>query len=986
MQVVLRSASRIWKVCILTLCLAVGILSAAVADYEGQPVGSIAFEPAQQPLTAVELEQVVVLRTGAPLKLAEVRESLSRLFATGRYSDIAVEAESKGGEVAVRFLTKGAWFVNAVSVTGVPSPPGSGELVNSTGLTLGSPLDSDGVTRAVEQLQRVLTANGFYQAKIEPRFSFGDSQTQQEDVEFVVTPGVRARYGALVVQGNLTRPTAKIIGDTGWKGWFGWQPVNETRTQRGIESILQAYRKQNYLMAKVTLVRIDHNPATGRAIPVLEIAEGSPVVIETAGAKVSQSRLRRLVPVFEEQSVDLDLLLEGVRNLTDYFQMQGYFDAKIDVPSQTVDNGVLRIRYVIERGDRHKLAQIEVQGNRYFNTTTIRERMFVTPASTQVRRGRYSASMLLHDVDAIRGLYLTNGFRDVKVSSEVQSDFGGKAGDIAVAIKIEEGSQWFVSRVEFTGASAESEKAIRSMLQAGSGQPFSEANVASDRDNILAYYFEQGYSEVSFDWSYADSGKPNQVNLRYMIVEGQRHFVRTIFVNGLKTTRPGLVERRISLKAGDPVSQTQMLATERRLYDLGIFAKVDMAVQNPDGEEPDRNLVLQLEESRKYSMSAGFGLEIARIGGGQTSLESPAGQAGFSPRVSLGLSRLNFLGWAHTVSLRGRASSLQQRAEVTYLAPQIRGWQSVDLSFTALFDTSRDVRTFSVRRWEVSAQIAQRWTRSRTVFYRMAYRRVGVSAVKINELLIPLLSQSVRVGMPSIAYVDDRRDDPVDSRRGTYNSLDMGVANKYFGSQADFFRLLARNSTYHPIGPRLVLARNFSFGWIQPLRIPSGATTEFQAIPLAERFFAGGASSHRGFPDNQAGPRDTATGFPLGGNALLVFNTELRFPLIGANLGGVLFHDMGNVYSRVQDVSFRLRQRGLQDFNYMVHSPGIGIRYRTPIGPVRIDIAYSPNSPRFFGCSGTLDQRVACSDPKNNLQTDQRISRFQFHFSLGQTF
>jgi outer membrane protein assembly complex protein YaeT len=968
------------------LCLAAGILSAAVADYEGQPVGSIAFEPAQQPLTAVELEQIVGLRTGAPLKLSDVRESINRLFATGRYSDIAAEAELKGGEVAVRFLTKGAWFVNTVSVAGVPSPPGSGELVNSTGLTLGSPLDDDGVARAVEQLQRVLTANGFYQAKIEPRVTIEDSQTQQQNVQFVVTPGARARYGAPVIQGNQTRPTAKIIGDTKWKGWFAWQPVNETRTQRGIESVLQAYRKKNYLMAKVTLDRIDHDPAAGRAIPVLEIAEGSPVVIATAGAKVSQSRLRRLIPIFEEQSVDRDLLLEGVRNLTDYFQMQGYFDAKIDVADPTTEKGVLRILYTIERGDRHKLAQVEVQGNLYFKTATIRERMFVTPASTQVRRGRYSASMRTHDEETITDLYRTNGFRNVKVSSAVQPNFGGKAGDIAVAFKIDEGSQWFVAGVEFTAASAENEKKIRSMLQAGLGQPFSEANVASDRDNILAYYFEQGYSDVSFDWSYADSGSPNQVNLRYLIAEGQRHFVRNVFVSGINTTRPGLVQRRIALKAGDPVSQTQMLATERRLYDLGIFAKVDMAVQNPDGDEPDRNLILQLEESRKYSISTGFGFEFGSIGGSQASLESPAGQAGLSPRVSLGLSRLNFLGWAHTVSIRGRASNLQQRVEATYLAPQIRGWQNVDLSFTGLFDTSRDVRTFAARRWEASAQIVQRWTRSRTLFYRIAYRRVGVSNVKINELLIPLLSQSVRIGIPSGTYIDDRRDDPVDSHRGTYNSLDVGVANKYFGSQVNFSRLLVRNSTYHPIGARLVLARNFSFGWIQPLRIPSGATTEFEAIPLAERFFAGGASSHRGFPDNQAGPRDTSTGFPLGGNALLIFNTELRFPLYGANLGGVLFHDMGNVYSRVQDVSFRVRQRGLQDFNYMVHAAGLGIRYRTPIGPVRVDLAFSPNSPRFFGCSGTLDQLVACSDPANGLQTNQRISRFQFHFSLGQTF
>ncbi len=241
------------------------------------------------------------------------------------------------------------------------------------------------------------------------------------------------------------------------------------------------------------------------------------------------------------------------------------------------------------------------------------------------------------------------------------------------------------------------------------------------------------------------------------------------------------------------------------------------------------------------------------------------------------------------------------------------------------------------------------------------------------------------MGLLSASYVDDRRDDPIDSRRGTYNSLDLGAASKYFASQTDYFRLFGRNSTYHRIGSRLVLARTLSFGFMQTLRKQPGAAPAPQDIPLSERFFAGGASTHRGFPENQAGPRDTSTGFPLGGKALLTIGTELRFPLYGQNIGGVLFHDAGNVYSDVQSISFRIHQRDKADFNYMVHAVGFGVRYRTPIGPIRVDLAYGPNSPRFFGCQGTLDHLQECAvNPA--LRTDQRINRFQFHFSLGQTF
>ncbi len=161
-----------------------------------------------------------------------------------------------------------------------------------------------------------------------------------------------------------------------------------------------------------------------------------------------------------------------------------------------------------------------------------------------------------------------------------------------------------------------------------------------------------------------------------------------------------------------------------------------------------------------------------------------------------------------------------------------------------------------------------------------------------------------------------------------------------------------RNSTYYPIGKDIVIARTLQFGWIQRL-------AGLPEIPLAERFFAGGATSNRAFPDNQAGPRDLETGFPLGGNALLMHSTELRFPLIGDNIGGVLFHDMGNVYSDVRDISFRFRQHNMQDFDYMVQGIGFGIRYRTPIGPIRVDFSFSPNSPRFFGFQGTFDQLLA---------------------------
>ena len=145
--------------------------------------------------------------------------------------------------------------------------------------------------------------------------------------------------------------------------------------------------------------------------------------------------------------------------------------------------------------------------------------------------------------------------------------------------------------------------------------------------------------------------------------------------------------------------------------------------------------------------------------------------------------------------------------------------------------------------------------------------------------------------------------------------------------------------------------------------IPANAVPTDPIIPLAERFFGGGNLSHRGFPENQAGPRDLAYGLlALGGSAEFFNSTELRFPLIGENINGVLFHDMGNVYSSIGQIGFRVTQHDSSDFDYMVHAIGFGVRYRTPIGPgIRLDLSYSLNPPRFNGFSGTYSDLVNCT-------------------------
>jgi outer membrane protein assembly factor BamA len=385
----------------------------------------------------------------------------------------------------------------------------------------------------------------------------------------------------------------------------------------------------------------------------------------------------------------------------------------------------------------------------------------------------------------------------------------------------------------------------------------------------------------------------------------------------------------------------------------------------------------------------GVGAQLGRIGGCNDCLDAATGSPGFYPRISVDVARNNLWGLAHSISLRTQFSTLEQRALLNYTWPHFEDNDKLTLSFTGLYDKSKDINTYDYARLEGAVQLSQRLTRATTLLYRLAYRRVGVSDLKVTPFLVSQLSQPDHVGIASINLVQDRRDDPIDPHRGVYNTVQFGVAEHIIGSQRDFTRVLIRNASYYPIGKNVVLARSTEVGNISVFHYsgdPDGA------IPLPERFFGGG-DSHRGFPEFQAGPRDDLTGFPLGGNALFFNQTELRFPLFGSAIGGVLFHDMGNIYSSFDHFSFRVRQDNLQDFNYMEHAVGFGIRYKTPVGPLRVDLAYSINPPYFNGFNGTLEQLLnagvnPCPAPAGApYQCNvQNVNHFQYFFSIGQTF
>jgi outer membrane protein insertion porin family len=1004
-----------------------------IAKYQGLTVEAIRLPNISSLTDQARTRRLIAQKENAPLERDLIRQSLHQLFDSGRFADVRIEGEpTEKGNVVLDIYTTPNYFVGQIRIESPLRRPTAGQVANASRLNLGDLFTPDQMDRALENILRLMEENGYYHSTVTPEQN-RDETTQQISILFRITPGLQARVGKVTANcdpGCSAQEIEKVAklrpGD----------PVSLQRVSNALERLRKQYQKRNRLLAQVSVSDKTYRADANAVDYVLNIVPGPSVVILAEGFKIKRNVLKQNVPVFEENAVDEDLISEGRRNLLYYLQTKGYFDAKISMKETHPSENQLQITYVITPGVRRKLDEVKITGNHYFPGEELRSRMQVQPAGKLSHIGRYSEALLTADVRTLENVYRANGFEQVKITTSLVEDFAGRENEIAITLTVAEGPQTLIGAFSMVGNHAFPEAKLRAgVIQTAVGQPFSEVYIAEDRDNLLNYYFNHGFPHATFEASAKPiPGEENRMEVSFTINEGEQVFVDQVLVSGLQHTKPYIVQRELQVKAGDPVSQIDMLQSQQRLYDLGIFSQVDTAVQNPNGNLPQKNVVVDLQEAKRYTFTYGFGFEFQTGLPNAIGTNQALGYTGVSPRGSLDITRLNFLGRDHTITLKADVGSLEQRGRISYVAPRLLGSPRWKLSFIAFYDNTLDITTFTSQRLEGSVQTEQIINKTSSMTYSFNYRRVKASNIEISPDLIPLLSLPTRVGEPELNYVRNTRDNDLESTKGSYITGNVGVASGYFGSQADFSRILIGHTTYYAFGKnrrpekKFVLARSTRVGLQNafgnttilppghacPPNDPDCATI----IPLAERFLSGGGNSLRGFGLNQAGPRDPVTGFPLGGSALFINNLELRFPptplpYFKENISFAVFEDAGNVFTdgeTMLDNLLRWRQKnpaaclqeataGQCDFSYVSHAVGIGVRYKTPIGPVRFDFGYNLNPPAFPSCEATpsrTGQSTSTYCVNNTVGANgtstlpffvpQHSSHFNVYFSIGQSF
>ena len=1008
----------------------------------------------------------ITAETGKAPDRGKIAESLRALYRTGDYADLRAAMTPVAGGIRLDFVVRENLFFNRVRIEGLSAPPSDASAAAAMQLTLGQTYRRAAVDEALERLRETLREEGLYKAEVSAE-TMPHPETHQMDIVVHVKPGPRASVESIQLKNGTAYRDSEILSRLRMKAGSA---VTSAKLQRGTDRIRKYLLKKGHLSARASIRRGDYD-AKKNAIPLdLEVTEGPLVQVKLTGAKFSEGELKKLIPIYQEGAVDADLLEEGKRNVLERLERQGYFDADVDYKTETHDvkssRGMAQtteeiITYTVERGPRHKLIGIEITGNKYFDTELLRSRLQIFGGAFG-SAGRFSRRLVDSDAQSMRNLYQANGFLDAQVEAKTEDDYKSKEGDLFIQFNVQEGKQTRVASLTIEGIHAFKEEELLGDIGSTRGQPYSDFNVTTDRDNILARYFNEGFPEASFTStaervstsseteetgavrssvssqehekkeSKEKESKPaieqaDAIRLVYRIQEGPQTRVRRLLIDGYEHTRPGVIRREVHIKVNDPLRQGDVVESQRRLYNLGVFNRVTIEPQNPSGTNPEKDIAVLVEEAKRYTLAYGGGFEVQRL----ASTTSPTGaQIQAAPRGILELSKLNLTGRGDSLSFKLRGSTLQGRALLGYSAPNAFANPHFSFQATVFAEKTRDINTFTEDRYEGSVQLTEQVTPLTTVLYRYAFRRVGVSNLKILSEEIPLFNQPTLVSQFGVTWFRDSRDNPADASKGSFNSADFSDADTSLGSSASFLRFFLQNSTYYPIKRRFSFARSTRLGFLVPYRdtvslsfpapalgqcipgtAPLGPTPTI--IPLPERYFAGGGTSLRGFALNQAGPRDACTGFPVGGQALLVLNQEFRFPMrlpfLGTSLGGAIFYDGGNVYSRLNRISFRsmlpaptfaLQNPALpagptnvpvcatnctNELNYFAHTIGLGVRYKTPVGPIRIDFGYQLNRPQFVIPIPCPSASTTCQVGSLGQQ-GARLPGFQIFFNLGSSF
>ena len=975
-----RDVSRRFFVLFATLMVVLTVVRASAQDAAsaaiGRPVAAIRFDVEGRAVTSPELDSLVAIKPGDPLRIAAIRDAETQLINGGGYEDVRVSYSDTPAGLDLLFSLTPRHPVDRIEFTGDTGLPAA-ELERQLRERYGGPPAREQPASVAQVLARMLQDEGYPEAQVEPQVVM-THDPDRATLVLNVAAGRRPLIARTEVRGLSPLSPEQIIAMTGTtKG----QPFRRSDVEVKLAGIEDDLRKQGYYSA-VALLPTDpiFSESDQGMLVVVLVNAGPQVTLQWVGPKPTGDE-EDYVPMRRQRSVDEDLLEDSDQRVAGYWRRQGFKDVRV-THSRVVQDDRLIVTMSTDRGLRYLINALRITGNAHMADGVVRDTL-------GIRAGMpYDQALIASGMARLQSSYLRLGYHRASVKELDPDEVSRTATQVNLTVRIDvaEGPQARIVKLSLAGVRPELQAAVRRLMVSAVGAPYVRELLVRDRNEIESFYRNLGFENVDVQAEPTPSGDDSSLEVTINVNEGSQVLVGDIRVVGNRSVSESSVTDEITLAPGQPYGDAARAESVHRLYQMGVFRQVSIDEQPRASGDTVAHVVITVEELPATSISYGGGLE-----GGRQPLKTPSGAVDdrtfIAPRGFFEIGRRNLFGKNRSVDFFSRAAPrpattttenfgfLEYRVSGTYREPH--AFDS-DTDATIGIASEQAVRTgFNFFRRSATLQVLRRASTriSVTGRYSLEYTRLkDVDATIIgpaDQVTIDRLFPQVRLSLFSGGVVWDRRDDLIDPGHGTLTSAELELASRAAGSEVGFVKMFVQTSAYHalPSSRRTVLAGRVELGLARGFERTKDDVTVAD-LPVSQRFFAGGSTTVRGFQLDRLGVPDrvvdgvvkpgvlTADGLSLGGNGVVVINAEIRRTvgrLLGKELGVALFTDAGNVFAKASDI----------DFNQLHATAGFGIRYNSPLGPVRLDFGFK-------------------SDPQ--VIAGRREARWEYHLNIGEAF
>ncbi|MBI4823658.1 MAG: outer membrane protein assembly factor BamA [Nitrospirae bacterium] len=855
---------------------------------------------------SIEKEEIVYLldlKEGEVIDPERLERGIKRAFLKGIFEDILIELSSEG---VLRVKVKERDFIEGIKVRG-NSYLKDKFIKKHFLLKEEMPMRYDMVEEAQKRLKALYAFSGF--PNVEVLLEIKRAKPNSINLVLSIKEGTPIRIKKIVIS-DMPKNEKEQKKMRSLMELKEGDVYDQFKLKTDIEALSLRLRKSGYLDP---VVEYSFEDTTLH----LTILRGKRLMVNIQGnEKVKARAIQAVLPFFETGDFRDELVEEAVSKTLSLYHENGYPFAKVAPVISRYDDEISLNLFIFE-GRKVKVGSI-----RFEAVSIAKERL--KEIMTLKEKGLFNPNALETDIAVIKEFYMALGYLNVEVA-EPEVDI--RDSSASINIKITEGSRVTVSSVRLMGVKHFSEAELEDVIPISEGDPYNEIDIADARLRIIDLYGKEGFVDAKVEIQ--RNIVENTAEVVFSIEEGSKVFIGKTIIQGNRRSKTVVIRRELDYSEGMPLNFSQFGTSRQRLYRLGIFTDAKIEVQDRYGDKAD--IAIKVQEGKAGAVEFGLGYgEYERY------------------RGFVDISYRNLFGMNRQVSLRAELSTLESRHILNYYEPWFLGRR---IPLRALFLTEqkkeKNIDTgqtrYRIKRHAVSVGTEKRigrWAKA-DIFYEFSIAKtfdVLPDVILTKEDTGTLSISSI---MPGVVY--DTRDNAFDPRRGMFAGVSLKIASSEFlFSETDFVKLIVHVSTYKRLTKWLVSAVSLKGGTAKGF----GRTKE---LPLIERFFLGGRSTVRGYAQDDLGPKSTV-GTPTGGSAFTLGNLELR-AYVGRGWSFVGFLDAGNVWPELDDVQL----------DKLKYTTGIGLRYITPVGPLRLDYGYK-------------------------IDREPGESTSEIHFSIGHTF